>query len=394
VSRGIVIYLCFLCVISSVSAKQSLTVRGSDLQLPLKLKVKIKDYDPTQQLVVSGLTGKGKNPELVCRFYDKFMKAFVGIRDLIVPEGWVCEDKLSGNFYPINQNLTLAAVDGKANVNSHAYRGQIQLVRNGRKLMLINQVDIEDYLVGLVNKEINSKFPEEAIKAQAIAARSYAMATVADRRKKTRIYDLLGTEEDQVYQGASYEDKKARRLVELTRGEVLYSKDDILKAYYHAASGGHSEEPQNVWLDRANPVESAAYIAMPSPFDEKYAPTRWSITLSASIGDKWSDVGRLKEMRILERSRGLRVKKLLLVGDRGRKVIGGAEFRRMIGNRWLKSTLFYLKRNENSWTLEGKGFGHGVGMSQLGAKFMAKNGRSAEEILTFYYPKAKLQKVY
>lgn len=362
--------------------------------MPLKLKVKIQDYEPQQEVLISGLTRSDQTPELRCRYFDSYMKSLIAIPDLQTPEGWVCEDKQTGAYYPIVKDLTFAGLKGFANVNDFRFRGQVQLVRNGSKLILINHVDMEDYLVGLVNKEINSKFPSEAIKAQAIAARSYAVATVADRRKRPRLYDLLGTEVDQVYQGAAFEDKKARHLVNETKGEMLFANNDVLKAYYHAASGGHLEEPDSVWLDRANPVEMQAYVAKPSPFDEKFAPTPWSIQLSPSIGDRWPEVGRLTDLRVLERSRGQRVKKLLLVGRKGKKVIGGAEFRKMLGNRWLKSTLFSLRKQGQSWVVEGRGFGHGVGMSQMGAKYMAKNGQSAEDILNFYYPNAKLQKVY
>lgn len=257
-----------------------------------------------------------------------------------------------------------------------------------KSLLSINLIDLEAYLAGLVNKEIHSSYPREAIKAQVIAARSYALAVAADRRKRGLSYDLLNTEADQVYQGIDYEDEKSWKMVRETSGQVLYHQGQILKAYYHSSSGGHSELPENVWGDSKK--DEGAYSARATPWEDR--SSQWAVQLSPALGERWPDVGRLKEIKVLSVTEGKRVRSLLLTGERGHKVINGAEFRAMLGNGWVKSTLFevFPMEEKKSWKLVGFGFGHGVGLSQKGARTLAKMGAKMEKILSHYYPYAQI----
>lgn len=103
--------------------------------------------------------------------------------------------------------------------------------------MVVNELDMESYLVGIVNSEISSKYPKEAIKAQVVAARSYALACLKERRPRQMEYDLDSTDMDQVYKGAHVEDAKSHFAVQETRGKVLLNSGKVVKAYYHASSG-------------------------------------------------------------------------------------------------------------------------------------------------------------
>ncbi len=284
--------------------------------------------------------------------------------------------------------LRLTPDQGFVGVNGRFYRGSIDLLpKEDGRIQLINELPMDDYLAGLLNKEMRSDFPSEALKAQAIAARSYALATAADRRRSGSFYDMWGTEADQVYEGTHSEDARAFRMVRETKDLVLTHQEDVLKAWYHSSSGGHSELPANVWGESRDDL---AYLARESPVDREIAAD-WSVVLSPLMGLRWAEVGKLLDFRVLERSKGLRVQKVLVTGIHASREWSGDELRKRLGTRWLKSTLFNVRPLGNGWRLEGRGWGHGVGMSQLGARALAKQGKNYKQILEYYYPYSSIR---
>jgi stage II sporulation protein D len=181
------------------------------------------------------------------------------------------------------------------------------------------------------------------------------------------------------------------QLVRQTSAQYLFHGAELLKAYYHSSSGGFSELPSNVWGPSARPTDELAYLARSSPWDAELKNAQWKIQLSPLMGHLFPGVGELREIQVLARSGGKRVQRLRLTGSLGIRELSGAQFRARLGNRWIKSTLFSIRRNDKGWEIEGRGWGHGVGLSQLGAKQMAKAGKNYLEILKHYYPFASVQ---
>lgn len=135
--------------------------------------------------------------------------------------------------------------DGLVYTKRKWYRGALQIVNNGNSLTIINDIDLENYLKGVVPSEMPSSWNYESHKAQAIAARSYAVSNMGKRGKYG--YDLKDSDEDQVYKGASAETKRTNKAVESTRGQVLVYDNKVIRAYYHASAGGETLSAKDVW---------------------------------------------------------------------------------------------------------------------------------------------------
>lgn len=170
--------------------------------------------------------------------------------------------KVDGEFKKINSNKIVIKPDedGFVSVKKKWYRGHFQLVNNGSSLTVINDVPIEDYIQGVVPSEMPPAWEHEAHKAQAIAARSYALANLGKRAKNG--YDLNDTPEDQAYGGATSETLQTNEAVSETTGLVLIHNNKIIPAYYSASAGGHTKSASQVWS------KDLAYIKAVPSFDD------------------------------------------------------------------------------------------------------------------------------
>jgi stage II sporulation protein D len=372
----------------SLWAMTKVSVRGVAFNYPLDIRVRVLEFSPQQQFDL-----KIGRQNFSCAFQRYFPFSLPkGMELAAQTDEWACETAKAVKTLTLNEGLFLRASDEIVEIGARKFTGKIRFAGIGERLIVTNEVDLDRYLAGVVNREMGSHYPEEAMKAQIIAARSYALASLADRKKASpkRAF-LYSTEFDQVYEGVGFESAKSRRLVKETLGQVLFQDESVLKAYYHASSGGSLETPNNVWDNRVHKVEAAAYEVKNSPAEIESGDARWSIMLSPLMGFRWENLGRIRDIRVLERSSSQRVKKIWIKGELSEIVVNGSDFRKKLGNRWLKSTLFDIVKEKKSWRIEGRGFGHGVGMSQMGARRMAEKGARAEEILGFYYPKANIK---
>ena len=277
-------------------------------------------------------------------------------------------------------------------VNNKPYRGLAELSVADKGILVVNQLPLEEYLVGLINCEISSAWPIEAVKAQAIIARTYAL-----NKKKSRMlstYHLESSVIDQVYEGCLIEDNRARRAVSETEGEVLTFGGAIIQAFYHSSCGGRTESSQNIWgfsIPYLKGVE-CQYCQTSS------AGTAWACKLFLkeieerllSAGHKVSGLYDIKPGA--SNSRG-RLKQVILVTTKGSSTISGEQFRRAIGYSSIKSTRFVVNNSNNEISFSGSGNGHGVGLCQWGAKQRALDGFGYGEILSYYYPGTQLKKL-
>lgn len=269
------------------------------------------------------------------------------------------------------------------------FRGKILITPRKEDFTVINQIDIEDYLKGVIPSEMQASWPLEALKAQAVAARTYTLAKLGRRRNLG--YDLKATVEDQMYQGYNKEDSRTNKAIAETKGKFLIDKQgNLVDAYYSANSGLFSSMPENTWQ-----ISPKHYlIATKEPSQDKY---KWQMKLSPKgLEQKLADLNfsQINGLTVLERSPEGRVRRIIITGHKNNQIkhhtLSGEEFRHHLG---LSSTYFTIDKLGSSLVLNGSGYGHGIGMSQYGAKALAENGKNFEEILGYFYKKAKLAEI-
>ena len=277
-------------------------------------------------------------------------------------------------------------------VNGKKYHGNMEISPADKGLLVVNELPLEDYLVGLINCEISSQWPMEAIKAQAVVARSYAV--YQKEMRKNAMYDLESTVMDQVYEGCEIEDSRAGRGVKETAGEVLTYKGNVIQAFYHSNCGGHTESSENVWgfsLPYMQGVDCSYCLATPSAKWEQTIPLNKIESLLKGNGYQ---VAGLLEIRTGKKNRSGRVTDLILIFAKGHLTISAVNFRKIIGYTVIKSTNFEARIAGDDAVFTGIGYGHGVGLCQWGAKQRAGDGFDYREILSYYYPGTRLGRVY
>ncbi|MBD2167227.1 SpoIID/LytB domain-containing protein [Calothrix membranacea FACHB-236] len=259
------------------------------------------------------------------------------------------------------------------------YRGRTLVVATEKGLSAVNWVDMEEYLYSVIGGEMDAQWPQEALKAQAIAARTYALYEREKQRNRNPIYDLGDTPDRwQIYKGVSSESPTTYAAVDATAGQVLTYQNQIILSVFHACSGGHTENVEDVWLSKE------PYLRAVQDYDQNISECNWVKTFSpAEISSRISGVGNVKDMVPEAFSPFQSVKVLKIIGDRGTKVLQGEEVRTALR---LKSTRFRVsKAADGSFVLQGLGFGHALGMSQWGAYNLARRGASHLQILGHYY---------
>lgn len=277
-------------------------------------------------------------------------------------------------------------------VNGKPYRGVAEISPGEKGLLVVNQLPLEEYLVGLINCEISSAWPMEAVKAQAVIARTYALHR--KELRKNAFYHLESSVIDQVYDGCQIEDSRAKRGVSETAGEVLSYNGALIQAYYHSNCGGKTEASENVWgasLPYLKGVECEYCLTNPSSVWEQKLSLK---TIEEKLRASGYKVLGLSDIRAgIRNSRG-RLKNVVLVSLRGETSLTGDQFRKTVGYGIIKSTQFSVKVANGEALFSGSGNGHGVGLCQWGAKQRALDGFSYAEILSYYYPGTVLKKFF
>jgi len=274
---------------------------------------------------------------------------------------------------------------GFLQINGRPYRGILELRRTpSGRLTAINEVDLEEYLYGVVKSEMNPSWPPEALRAQAVAARSLAVQSAG--RFAAEGYDVRATTDSQVYGGMAAEDPRTTAAVAATRGLVLLYDGRPAFAPYHTDSGGATESSEFVWGGAVPHLRGVS-----DPYSRSAPNHEWRMRMDlATIEARLLRAGKpavgLQRVEVLASSPSGRVMTLRAFTAGGAFDLRGNDFRNAIGSNTLRSTLFAL-RPAGDGTIEfaGRGFGHGVGMSQWGARGQALAGRDHGEILRYYY---------
>lgn len=316
------------------------------------------------------------------------------------------------------------------------YRGRLRLVREAGQLLAINHLDVEDYLPSVVGSEMPASWPLAALQAQAIAARTYALA----QRRPAAAYDVKATVASQMYRGLVAETASTREAVASTRGLVLMHGDQLIQAVFHSSSGGITENSGELWR------RQLPYLVSVPDRDESSPVREWQVRFDPEkLRRLFSEIGGVQRIDVLQASSSGRVRQARVLGPAGSLLLSGSELRTRLG---LRSTLvrFQFANGSSAGTAPpipgqsiaaavaarsgapeperrwqgvmppplpalatgeptaafaagsgaallaiGRGFGHGVGMSQWGAYGLALRGESHEQILRHYYRGAQLR---
>jgi stage II sporulation protein D len=269
--------------------------------------------------------------------------------------------------------------------NGRDYPGRLELVRNGEGFAIVTEMPLEEYLAGVLRWEVGERWPLQALMAQAIVARTYA----AYHRTSNagRAYHIVASMAHQGYAGLVPNASPIWDAIKETVGQVLLWEGELFPAFYHTESGGFTEDPRAVFAVRGLP----ALKPVVCPFSAGSPHYYWSLDLRLSdLAEvlRRADVaiGQVQAIEVTERTMSLRASTVTIQGTRGSVRLRGNDFRRIVGYDTLKSTLFAVAVDGTVARFAGRGYGHGVGLCQWGAKGMAEQAYSARQILEYYYP--------
>ncbi|MBU2567819.1 MAG: SpoIID/LytB domain-containing protein [Elusimicrobia bacterium] len=289
---------------------------------------------------------------------------------------------------------------GSIRINGRRYRDSVLIKKNRKgKLNVINELGIESYLAGVLPHEVNPAWDMEALKAQAVVSRTYAMSNLG--KHKDDGHDLCNKVHCQVYAGAEGENSRTNRAVELTRGEVVTYKGNLISAVYHASCGGHTENPKYVWSWGGNVPEYLYGVR------DRYCVAsphfRWTKDVKEDFIIKKMETADYKDIRGIVsiipgkknnsgRNAAFFIKYIKKTGGTATLNVRAARFRLIVDPWLIKSTKldFIKKIDKNTFRFSGYGWGHGVGMCQWGAKHLSEKGWNYKKIIHFYYHGTKV----
>ena len=305
------------------------------------------------------------------------------------------------------------AEGGDFQLKQRGYRGRLQVLVGGSGLRAINHVGLESYLPSVVGSEMPASWPQAALRAQAVAARTYALR----QRKPADPFDLSATVSSQVYKGVDAETPSTREAVLSTRGQVLMYGSSLANAVFHSSSGGATENSGDLWS------QQLPYLVSVPDFDQASPVQAWQQRLEPEqLQQAFAEIGGAQRIDVLSTTSTGRVRQARVSGPSGTLVVSGAQLRSRLG---LRSTMvrFELVPSElaaselaalpplpllpeqyevggfqpqvqlplPSLLAVGRGYGHGVGMSQWGALGLAQRGQSYDQILRHYYRGTELR---
>jgi len=320
---------------------------------------------------------------------------------------------------PVGKTKIIVLINGQ----KYRYRGDIEvdIDKVSRKLNIINIISMEEYLYGVLKKEISPQWPAEALKAQAIASRTFAIFTINMNKYIDKDYNICATTNSQAYGGVNHEDTLTNKAVDETRGLVMVYNGKPINAVYHSDSGGYTEDSENVWGSYIPYLRSVKSI-----FEEKVSSPHhtWEYSineknLTEKLQEEGYKIDSVASIKIAKKGETGRINELAFTSENNEIIyIKANDLRRLIGLDLIRSTLFDIKvmrKEENkkeeavdeveidkidkidvplTFLFSGLGNGHGVGMSQWGAYGMSVQGARYQDILKYYYKGIKIIKEY
>ncbi|KXK04319.1 MAG: putative amidase enhancer protein LytB [Nitrospira sp. OLB3] len=270
--------------------------------------------------------------------------------------------------------------------------GALRILHKGRLLSAVNQLDLEEYVKGVVPSEVNSAWHPEMLKVQAVAARTYALYN--KMLSGGREYDVVATTQDQVYRGRSGVDRRVEEAVESTRGIVVTYQRAPIYAAFSSTAAGPTEDAVNVWANKDLPYLKG--VECPFDLDSPYYQWKANVKveqLEQSLRRQGFSIGTVATITPILYSRAGRVARLRILHSNGETVLRGEDLRKAVGYTVIPSTQFEVESMGAEVVFTGYGAGHAVGLCQWGAKELAELGYSYDSILQYYYPGTELHQV-
>lgn len=271
------------------------------------------------------------------------------------------------------------------------YRGMMDVLLTPKKeIILVNHVELEVYVQGILYHEVSARWPMEALKSQAVISRTYALYQMQVNVK--RDYDVTGDIYSQVYGGQSAERYRTNLAVERSKGQVLVYKGKVIPAYFHATCGGYTEDVQELWKHIDLPPLRGVRCGFCGHSPHSWWKKNFRLKdIEEKLKANGFSVGTIKDIYIGERNESGRIKTLEIINREEKStLISGKDFRNIIGPNIIRSNDYYVIMRGYYADFIGRGWGHGAGLCQWGAHGMASQGHKCQQILAHYYPGADL----
>jgi stage II sporulation protein D len=295
-----------------------------------------------------------------------------------IPGGGVALNRWQSGFFWIEPQDK-----GFVYIGNRWYRGRVMVVPTDKGLSAVNYVDIEEYLYSVLGSEVYNNWPLEALKAQAVAARTFAIHTRESRNHP--IFDVGDTPDSwQAYRGVETEAPNFYKAVDATAGQVLTYNNRPILSVFHACSGGHTENVEDIWGSKKD------YLRGVPDYDQGVGECQWQKSFSRAELGRLSGVGDVSSL-VPQRAAFGSIKSLRVVGTGGKSVVlTGDKLRNSLN---LRSQRFTIEQTPSGFIFNGLGWGHGLGMSQWGARNLAQRGANYLQILGHYYRGASLSRL-
>lgn len=295
-------------------------------------------------------------------------------------------------FVKANGNVSIVTNNGFVQLNKSRYCGKLILVpKDNDRFSILEEIGIEEYLPGVIEGEMPIMWNDDALQAQVIAIRTYAI--YKRKIKSNALYHI--NKLDLAYKGSYMNQAKAKEIVSKSRGTVMVYDWKLFPGYFHSTCGGHTEDINLVFNLKSIPPLSGVECGYCN--NSKYY--HWKKKLGRNeIQNKLnatnSKVKRIRNITTEKIGPGGHCSTIRIDHAGGTKRVNANDFRLIIGPNNLRSTSFSIKNSGSSFIFEGSGWGHGVGLCQYGTQSMAKSGFRWYEILRHYYPEIELVKIY
>jgi len=280
------------------------------------------------------------------------------------------------------------------------FQGSLELLQNSDGTQTaVNIIDIEDYLCSVISSEMSADSPMELLKAHAVISRSWLMRAIGHTDHVG--YDVCADDHCQRYEGLSRMNERAVEAVRATSGQVLMYNNEVCDCRYHKCCGGRTEVFATCWEDKDVPylqsvecpycgrVSASTLRQVLNNYDQETTDFHdWKVEVDRKeLGDRLQAIGEVKELRVLKRGASGRIYELEVVGEKGTLVLSKElTIRKALSRTCLYSSWFDIEKTTMGWRLTGHGWGHGVGLCQIGAAQMAAEGATYDQILKHYYP--------
>ena len=273
-------------------------------------------------------------------------------------------------------------------VNSRAYRGDIRISVHQKQLFVVNYVDIESYLKSVVPSEMFPTWSMEALKAQAVVARTYALYR---RTGPSKEYDLCSGVRSQMYKGVDSERSNSNMAVYLTKEMCLYDNRKLVPSYFHSTCGGNTVNADSIWRKALDSIEGVDCKFCKDSPHYKWKKSMGRRKLGKILSKKGYKIGKIKTIMIVKDK-----PYKIFIEDKYEKsqVLDMSKFRFLVGSEIIRSNNFKVKVGLFRVKFKGNGWGHCVGLCQWGAQGMALKGYSYKQILQHYYPNLDLKKLF